>query len=142
MAPGPPIGSRDEWGSDSTFPHQVTPRGPVFRNLDFHWFPVNQWGFEVIGPRTRCPHTEKVLPRSSMKRRENVRFYLCSFDLCSFDLTQTNRKTNFFFRKTLLSVEGITEIDEQVCTGKKYFNDKNQNKSADESEKHIEHGEY
>ena len=44
--PDPPIGFWDERGSGSTFPNRVTPRGSLFRKLDFHWSPVYQWDSE------------------------------------------------------------------------------------------------
>ena len=46
LIPGPPMGFRDEWRSDSTFPHRVAPPGPLLIKLDFHWFPVHQRGSE------------------------------------------------------------------------------------------------
>ena len=55
LVPGWPMGFRDEWRSESTFPHRDTRRGLVFRNLDFHWFPADLWGFEVNGPQIQTP---------------------------------------------------------------------------------------
>ena len=40
------------------FPMSRYPRNRVSGNLDFHWFPVNQWGFEVFRSRIRVPHVE------------------------------------------------------------------------------------
>jgi hypothetical protein len=40
------------------------------RKLDFHWFPVDQWGFEVIGRRVRVFRIEipqnNVFPENSI----------------------------------------------------------------------------
>ena len=47
LVPGPPIGFRDEKRLDSTFPHWISPQGPLFRNLDFHWFPGPPMGYWV-----------------------------------------------------------------------------------------------
>ena len=53
-----PMGFRGVWASDSCSPHRDTPGKRVFGKRDFHWFPADQWGFEVFGPRIHVPHIE------------------------------------------------------------------------------------
>jgi hypothetical protein len=33
----------------------------ISSELDFHWFPVDQWGSEAKGPQIRVPHIELPL---------------------------------------------------------------------------------
>ena len=40
---------------DSRVPRRDTPEKRVSSELDFHWFPVDKWGFEVFGPWIRVP---------------------------------------------------------------------------------------
>jgi hypothetical protein len=59
LVPGRPMGLGGVWVSDSCSPHRETPRKLVSDELDFHWFSVDQWIFELFGCRIRVPRTEK-----------------------------------------------------------------------------------
>ena len=65
-----PMGFRGVWTSDSCFPYRDTSGKHVSDELDFHWFPADQWGFEVFGPRIHVPRIEipqeKVFPANSI----------------------------------------------------------------------------
>jgi hypothetical protein len=57
------MGFRGVWISDSCSPRRDILETLVFGELDFHWFPVDQWGFEVFGPWIRVLHIElPILP--------------------------------------------------------------------------------
>jgi hypothetical protein len=70
LVPGRPMGFRGVRTPDSRFPHQDTPEKRVSGKLDFHWFSVDQWGFEVFGPWIRVPRLEipqkNVFPANSI----------------------------------------------------------------------------
>ena len=70
LVPGRPMGFRGVWVSDSSSPRRDTPGNLVSVELDFHWFPVDQWGFEVFGPRIHVPRIEipqeTLFPSSSI----------------------------------------------------------------------------
>jgi hypothetical protein len=48
------------------FAHRDLPGKRVSRKLDFHWFLVDQWGFEANGPQIRVPHIELPLIASKV----------------------------------------------------------------------------
>jgi hypothetical protein len=52
---------RGVWAPDSCFPRRDASQELVSSELDFHWFPVDQWGFEANGPQIRVPHIELPL---------------------------------------------------------------------------------
>jgi hypothetical protein len=92
------MGFRGAWAPDLCVPYRVTSRERVSGKLDFHWFSVDQWGFEVNGPQIRIPHIKFLTVVSKVANTG-----LLSGDVLLTRL-QTDRQT--FFRKTLLSVEG------------------------------------
>ena len=55
------MGFRGVWTSESCSPHRDTTGKRVYGELDFHWFPVDQWGFEVFGRRIRVLRIELPL---------------------------------------------------------------------------------
>ena len=64
------MGFRGVWTPDSCSPHRDTLEKPVSGQIDFHWFPVDQWDFEVFGPRIRVSRVEitqeNVFPANSI----------------------------------------------------------------------------
>ena len=64
LVPGRPMGFRGVSTPNSCSPHQDTSEKLVSGVLDFHWFSVDQWGFEVFGPRIRVPRIQLPLVAS------------------------------------------------------------------------------
>jgi hypothetical protein len=55
------MGFRGVWAPDSCFPHRDPFGARVSGKLKFHWFLVDQWGFEGNGPQIRVPRIELPL---------------------------------------------------------------------------------
>ena len=66
LVPGRPMGFRGVWTPDSCSPHRDCSEKLVSDQLDFHWFPVDQWGFEVNGRQIRVPHIQLPLTPCSL----------------------------------------------------------------------------
>ena len=100
------IGSRSTNGfrgvgtPDSCSPHRDTLEKPVSGQIDFHWFPVDQWV-------SRCLDLRFEFPTSNYPSYHRYTSQLVSLPVMFFwpGYKQTN---NHLFRKTLLSVEGIS----------------------------------
>ena len=58
LVPGQPMRFRGFWAAVSCSSHRTNPGKRVSGELDFHWFPVDQWVFEVNEPQSRIPHIE------------------------------------------------------------------------------------
>src|ERR1700722_7881851 len=67
LVPGPPMGLRGKWSSDSNSPHRVTPQQPFSCKFDFFWFLAHQWGFEANEAQIRTPHIGLPLGNHSPK---------------------------------------------------------------------------
>ena len=82
-----PMGFRGFWTPDSGFPCRDTQEKPVFRKLNFHWFPADQWG--PVGDWTldSCS-PQRVTPNCSLKPLTNGSFNRsCFFDLSADERT-------------------------------------------------------
>jgi hypothetical protein len=107
LVPRRPMRFRGVWAPDSCSPHRSTPEKLVFADLDFHWFLVDQWGFETNGPQIRVPHIE--LPLSASKV---ITVCLLPGNVLLTRL-QTNKQTNLFnfVRPSFQSREHVLLID-------------------------------
>ena len=87
---------------DWCFPHRDTQENVFCGKVDSHWFPVDQWVFEVFGSRIHVPRFEiPLVPWLGLALSILA-------DNVLLTRLQTNKQThNHLFRKTLLSVEGI-----------------------------------
>ena len=65
-----PMRFRGEWTSDSSLPHRDTSEKLFSDELDSHWFPVNQCGFQVPGRRIWASrieiHQKNEFPENSI----------------------------------------------------------------------------
>jgi hypothetical protein len=102
LASSRPMGFRGVWTLDSCFPRRDTSEKLVSGELDFHWFPVDQWGFEVFRPRIHVLHIGLPLLPSL-----RLTLGILAGNILLTRLQTDKHTHNHLFRKTLLSVEGI-----------------------------------
>ena len=91
LVPGQPMRFSGVWAPDLGFPHQDTSGKRVSRKLDFHSFPIDQWGFVLNGPQIRIPHIGLPIV-ASKDINICVLFWPCSFDPVTDK--QTNKQTD------------------------------------------------
>ena len=84
LVPGRPMGFRGDWALYSCFPHPHTLGERVCSDLDFHWFPVDQWGFEVIGHWIRVSRIDMPLGKVFAAILISIGFWLVTFHSTSY----------------------------------------------------------
>ena len=62
LAPGRSMKFRGVCAPDPCFSHRDTSENRVSGKLDFHWFPIDQWGLETSEPQIRTPHSRLPMP--------------------------------------------------------------------------------
>ena len=100
-----PIEFLDKSWSVSNSPHPTSYQGPLLRKLNFHWFLVDQWGFEQN--RAQILIHEARLPMTTHFPTEN-RPSRAFWKMLLSDWLDRQADKHFLFARPFLSEKGMT----------------------------------